>query len=417
MTSVRLQRIDDLVRDLSIQDDPDRLVRVFGKESDLFMRRDGLVAVSRRDLPAPQYRITRSWRWREVINPWTEVHRLPLLDRGLLGELLYSGKPGVINGLKVPADDPAWEHLEGMRALAYAPGYDQGQPLNMVMTLRREPDSITPEDLETLLLNANLLGRAVNNLLLARQLQDAYRRLDHEMLQVGRMQRHLLPAQMPRIDGLELGASYVTCSRAGGDYYDILPLPDDQWGLFLADVSGHGVAAAVVMAMMHTLLHAYPGAPVPPSQVLGYINRHLLAVAPEGMFATAFYGIYDPARRRLRYASAGHPSGLRRRGSYDIRELERPGGLPLGIVPNETWAEGETALHPGEALLLYTDGIVEGANPNGEPFGRERLENALRLGPLRATPLVYHLERHFRDFCNGSTDMDDRTLLAAVAVP
>ncbi len=417
MTSARLQRIDDLVRELSFQDDPDRLVRVFGKQSDLLFRRDGIVSVSRRELSAPQYRITRSWRWHEAINPWTDVHRLPLLDRGLLGELLYAGKPGVMNRLEIAADDPASEHLEGMHALAYAPGYDHGQPLNMTVSLRREADSITPEDLEALLLNANLVGRAVNNLLLARQLDEAYRRLDHEMLQVGRMQRHLLPTQLPRIDGLELGASYVTCSRAGGDYYDVLPLPDDQWGLFLADVSGHGVAAAVVMAMMHTLLHAYPGAPVPPGQVFSYVNRHLLAVAPEGMFATAFYGVYDPVRRRLRYASAGHPPGLVRRGGYHIRELDRPGGLPLGILPEETWAEGETALLPGEALLLYTDGIVEGVNRQDEPFGRERLENALRLAPLRATPLVGHIERYFKDFCPDSPDLDDRTLLAAVAVP
>ena len=160
MTSMRLQRIDDLVRELSIQDDPDRLVRVVGKQSDLLFRRDGIVSVSRRELIAPQYRITRSWRWREVINPWTEVHRLPLFDHGLLGDLLYAGKPGVINRLEVAADDPAREHLEGMQALAYAPGYDHGQPLNMVMTLRREPESITPEDLESLPAPIHLLPAA-----------------------------------------------------------------------------------------------------------------------------------------------------------------------------------------------------------------------------------------------------------------
>jgi sigma-B regulation protein RsbU (phosphoserine phosphatase) len=417
MTSARLQRIDELVKELSFQDDPDRFIRVFGRQSDLLFRRDGIIAVSRRDLAEPFYRITRSWRWREVINPWTEAHRLPLYDHGLLGELLYAGAPGVINRLEVAADDPAREHLDGMQALAYAPGYDHGQPLNMVMTLRREPDSITAEDLETLLLNANLLGRAVNNLLLAQQLQEAYRQLDQEMQQVGRVQRHLLPAELPAIEGLALGASYITCSRAGGDYYDVLPLPNDQWGLFMADVSGHGVSAAVVMAMMHTLLHSYPGSPLPPSHVLAYVNRHLLSVAPEGMFATAFYGIYDPARRRLRYASAGHPLPRLRRGSYQVQDLGGPGGLPLGVLADETWNEREVTLVPGDIVLLYTDGILEGTNPQGEPFGRDRLDDALRLGPLRADPLVRHIERFYKDFCNGAPDMDDRTLLAAVAVP
>src|SRR5207247_7805191 len=179
----------------------------------------------------------------------------------------------------------------------------------------------------------------------------------YEKDQVGRMQRHLLPARLPLIDGLELGASYFTCSRAGGDYYVVLPLPEEQWGLFMADVSGHGTPAAVVMAMMHTLLHAFPGPPMPPAHVLAHINRHLLAVAPEGMFATAFYGIYDPHYRRLRYAAAGHPPPCLRRKSGLVEVLEGTSGLPLGVTEEEGWTEHEATLVPGETLLLYTDGI------------------------------------------------------------
>jgi sigma-B regulation protein RsbU (phosphoserine phosphatase) len=171
------------------------------------------------------------------------------------------------------------------------------------------------------------------------------------------------------------------------------------------------------MAMMHTLLHAYPGAPVPPCQVLSHINQHLLSVAPEGMFATGFYGVYDPAGRRLRFALAGHPPPRLRRGSEPIRGLDSVGGLPLGVLPDETWVEGEMVLQAGDVLLLYTDGAFEGMNRNGEPFGRERLDDALRLAPLRAEPLVRHIERQFQEFCEGATDTDDRTLLAVVAVP
>jgi sigma-B regulation protein RsbU (phosphoserine phosphatase) len=413
----RLQRIDDLVKEMSAEDDADRLVRVFARHSDFLVRRDGFVTVSRRDLDEPHYRITRSWRWQEAINPWTEVHRLPLHDRGLLGELLYAGKPAVINHLRVAADDPAREHLEGMASLACAPSYDHGRPVNMVVLLRREPDAFAAQDLETLLLHANLLGRAVNNLLLAQRLEEAYRQLDDEMKQAGRVQRALLPAALPEIDGLELGAEYVTCSRAGGDYYNVLPLPDDRWGLFLADVSGHGVAAAVGMAMLHTLLRSCPEPLVPPGALLAYLNRHLLAVAPYGMFATAFYGVYDATRRRLRYSLAGHPPPLLRRGPLRVQALEPTGGLPVGVLPENVWTEDEVALAPGDALLMYTDGIVEGTNPAGEPFSRERLAGALRLAPPRAGRLVQHVERYYKDFCGEAPDMDDRTLLAAVAVP
>ncbi len=401
MASLRLERLDALVKELSVQEDPEHLIRVFDRQANMVFPRDGLITVSRRELEPPWYRITR----------------LPLSSGGVLGQLLYAGKPAVINRLEVAADDPNWEHLEGMRSLACVPGYDSGRPLTLVVLLRRQPDSFTQEDLEGLLLNANLLGRTVNNLVLTQQLQEAYRALDHEKEQVGRMQRHLLPAELPHIEGLELGASYRTCSRAGGDYYDVLQLPDEQWGLFMADVSGHGTPAAVVMAMMHTLMHAFPGTPTPPAHVLAHINRHLLAVAPEGMFATAFYGVYDAQHRRLRYSSAGHPPPRWRSGSGCIRNVEGTAGLPLGVLDENSWTEGELALVPGDTLLLYTDGILEGTNAVGEAFGRSRLDDALRLSPVRAGALVQHVERHYKSFCNGAADMDDRTLLAAVAVP
>jgi sigma-B regulation protein RsbU (phosphoserine phosphatase) len=402
---------------MSAQDDAEHLVRVFARQGAFLVRRDGFLSVSRRDLVAPYYRLTRSWRWREPINPWTEPHRLPLFDRGLLGELLYVGKPAVLNHLEAEPDDPAREHFEGMRSLACVPSYDHGEPLNMVVVLSREPDAFTTTDLENLLLHANLLGRAANNLVLAQQLDEAYRKLDEEMRQAGRVQRALLPEELPAIDGLELGASYVTCSRAGGDYYNVLPLPDGRWGLFLADVSGHGVGAAVGTAMLHTLLHSCPEPGAPPGRVLAHLNRHLRQVAPDGMFATAFYGIYDPAGRRLTYSLAGHTLPLLRRRGHDVRELEATGGLPLGALDGDAWSEREVLLAPGDALLLYTDGIVEGMNGAGEMFGKERLAEAVRWGPRRPGRLVQHVERHFQSYRGDAPDLDDRTLLALVAVP
>src|SRR5438132_13029621 len=248
--SSRLQHIDALVRELSVQDDPERLIRVLSGHPEQLWPRDGLVTVPRRDLAAPASRITRSWLWPQLVRPWTEAHLLPVFDGGLLGDLLYAGKPRIINRLELAADDPAREQFEGMQSLTCAPGYDQGRPLNMVLVLRREPDSFVAEDVESLLLNANLLSRASSNLLLTQQLQEANRALDYEKDQVGRMQRHLLPARLPKIDGLELGASYFASSRAGGDYYDVLEIPEEQWSLFVADVSGHGTPAAVVAAMI-----------------------------------------------------------------------------------------------------------------------------------------------------------------------
>ncbi len=413
----RLRRIDDLVMEMSAQDDPERLISVFSRQGAFLIPHDGLVTVSRRELDAPYYRITRSWLWPEGVNPWTDTQRLPRFDRGLLGELLYIGKPAVLNHLEVEPDDPASEHFAGMRSLAAVPSYDHGKPVIMVAFLSRQPNAFSTGDLENLLLQANLLGRAVGNLVLAQQLEEAYRKLDDEMCQAGRLQRELLPGTLPAIDGLEVGVSYVTCSRAGGDYYQLLPRPDGRWLLFLADMSGHGVAAAVGTAMLHTLLHSCPDANASPTGLLAHVNRHLRGVAPEGMFATAFAGVYDPAARRLIYSLAGHPLPLLRRRNRSVAELERTAGLPLGIMERDDWAEKEIELRPGDALLLFTDGLVEGTNAAGEMFGAERLVEAMHLGPQRARRLVQHIEWHFKHFRGEAPDLDDRTLLAVVAVP
>jgi sigma-B regulation protein RsbU (phosphoserine phosphatase) len=412
----RLWLIDDLVKEMSAQNDADRLVDVFARKGDFLVHRDTWLTLTRRDLHAPFYRVTRSRIWPDSLNTLTSFNSHPILDRGLLGELLYVGRPALLNRLELAPDDPGREHLAGMQSLACTPTYDHGQPTNMLLVARRQADSFTTADVESLMLHGNLLGRAVAHLTLARQLEEAYRQLDDEMQQAGRVQRELLPSKLPDIDGLELGASYVTSSRAGGDYYHAIPLPDGRCGLFLADVSGHGVAAAVGMAMVHTLLQSCPEPAASPSRIFAHVNRHLMRVAPRGMFATAWYGIYDPAHRRLDYSVAGHPPPMLRCGP-EVRELETTRGLPLGVDEDDTWTEAATTLRPGDVLLLYTDGLIEGANAAGEPFGKDRVAEALRLAPIRAARIVQHVDRYFRHFRGEGPDLDDRTLLAAVAVP
>src|SRR5205807_7076210 len=131
--------------------------------------------------------------------------------------------------------------------------------------------------------------------------------LDRELKVVGDIQRSLLPAELPRVATLDLAAHYQPAQRAGGDYYDFFPLPDGQWGVFIADVSGHGTPAAVLMAVTHCIAHTHPGPPLPPARVLEYLNHHLSTryTNLNGDFVTAFYGIYDSSSRGLTYASAG----------------------------------------------------------------------------------------------------------------
>src|SRR5262249_28948350 len=145
-----------------------------------------------------------------------------------------------------------------------------------VTGLLLHPDrEMDPTMLPMLHWQAGLFGRGTQNLVLRNELAAVLARLDRELQVVGEIQRSLLPAKLPNIPGFEVATYYRTSARAGGDYYDFFPLPGGRWGLFIADVSGHGTPAAVLMAITHAIAHAQPGTHTPPPELLRYLNDHL----------------------------------------------------------------------------------------------------------------------------------------------
>jgi sigma-B regulation protein RsbU (phosphoserine phosphatase) len=263
-----------------------------------------------------------------------------------------------------------------------------------------------------MLWQANLFGRAVLNLVLRRELAAAYEALDREFEVIGGIQRSLLPPELPDIPGVSTAAHYETASRAGGDYYDFFPLSDRSWGIFIADVSGHGAAAAVIMAITHVIAHMHPGPPTPPSSVLKYLNEALSGRYTNNgrSFVTAFYGVLSPQTGMLRYSSAGHnPPRLRRNGQ--VAGLNGASSLPLGISETEHYEDAEMEFRPDDCLLLYTDGITETVDKEGEMFGTERLDGALLEAPTDADAVVAALRQSLGRFANGERPADDRTLV------
>jgi sigma-B regulation protein RsbU (phosphoserine phosphatase) len=367
-------------------------------------------------LKAPFYRITRSSRWTEEINPWKERDRLPLFSSGLLGELVYSDQPTVIEDLhqRLSPDDPAIDYLRGFELLVTSPQFDDGQAPNMNVLLIHDRSTFPMEQIPTYVWMSNLWGRGVLNLLLRRQLQAANAQLDRELRIVGGIQRSLLPLRLPVIGGLDMAAHYQTSERSGGDYYDLFDCGDGCWGILIADVSGHGAPAAVIMAITHAIAHLHPGRGMPPGELLTFVNAKLASAYTirNGSFVTAFYGIYDSATRRLAYARAGHnPPRLLRAGT--VQGLEGAGGIPLGLVGDTTYAECELPLQGGDLLLLYTDGITEARGPDGDMFDVERLDQALLAGGQNAEAVVAAVLEAVEEFTGGAALLDDRTLLAA----
>jgi sigma-B regulation protein RsbU (phosphoserine phosphatase) len=405
-----------MMRQMSLQTDPQAMVRDYGARLQRLIPRDASLSLSRRGLAHPNYRITRSSAWKESINPWKETNRLPSFAGGLLAELIYSDEPRVIDDLEIRADEPAAEYLAGYHSLMAIPLFDRGLAINMVVLLGKASSMFDRAQLPEMVWMGNLFGRATSNLVLSDQLQQAYQALDREFKIVGDIQRSLLPAELPKINMLDLAAYYQPSTRAGGDYYDFFPLPEGKWGIFIADVSGHGTPAAVLMAITHSLAHTHPGPPSPPNSMLEYLNRNLATwySGLGGTFVTAFYGVYDPARRCITYSSAGHnPPRLKRCQDGTMISLDGAGGLPLGIFADTRYQQTSQELQTGDQVILYTDGIVEARNPHGELFGMGRLDLALENCSLQAKALLDSLIQSVNEFADGHAADDDRTVIVA----
>ncbi|MEW6253045.1 MAG: PP2C family protein-serine/threonine phosphatase [Planctomycetota bacterium] len=412
----RLVLVVEMMRAMSGQTEPQQMVRTYASRMANVLERDRMITLSRRYEQHPWFRVTRDSERADDVNPWTQRDRLPLLCGGLLADLLYGGEPRIIADLQVSLDDPGAPYVAGQRSLEAIPLFDQGAALNMVVFMRKEPAAFRPEDLPDHILLSNLFGRATHNLVLTGELRRAYEEVDKELRAVADIQRALLPAELPKIDRLDVAAYYQTARRAGGDYYDLFPLGDGRWGILIADVAGKGTPAAVLMAITHTLAHTAPEPPSSPGRLLTRMNHQLTAHYTHelGTFVTAFYGVFDSRSCRLTYANAGHaPPRVRRCADGSVVALDRAHGLPLGVLAAETYAEAEAALAPGDQVVLYTDGITESFNRAGELFGTARLDAAVALCGLGAAALVRAVTSAVEAFAEGGPLDDDRTVLVA----
>lgn len=410
----RLALVVETVREISRQHDPQTMVALFRDRAGQIFGGGESMSLSRRGLHRPHYRITRSTRWSEHINPWTQPERLPLLKGGLIAELIYGDEPKILSDVCVSTEDPAYPYLKDARSLVCLPLYDNGAALNMVLRISDEPDGFDGISLADAVLQSNLFGRATHNLLVAQELRSAYAELDRELKRVGEIQRSLLPARLPNIEGLDIAASYKIAARAGGDYYDFFDLGDGRWGVVIADVSGHGTPAAVVMAILRTILHAQCYECVTPAEMLSSANKQLYdqSAKYDGTFVTAFYGIYDPTDRSLRYSAAGHNPPLLVDREIRVRELDGARSLPLAVTPDCVYDESEVSLERGDTLLLYTDGITEATNDADEFYGRERLLSCVREDVPNAQHIIDCVVHKLIGYTGGKAQVDDQTLLA-----
>jgi sigma-B regulation protein RsbU (phosphoserine phosphatase) len=223
------------------------------------------------------------------------------------------------------------------------------------------------------------------------------------------VQQALFPRQFPADQGLEFSAACVPAGGIGGDYYDVLQRRDGCLAFAIADISGKGIPAAILMSNLHAILRTLYDAGRPAGELCSQLNRHLYRVTEGTKFATAFYAEWNERDRSLTYVNAGHPAPLLL-GSCS-GQLLQTGGPPLGIFPGTEFQVGRLVMQPGDVIVLYSDGITEAGLGSGKEFGDARLEAAVQQHlekPLEE--IRQHVLKAVRDW-SGSEVEDDMTLL------
>ena len=249
--------------------------------------------------------------------------------------------------------------------------------------------------------------------------------LDEDLKAAAEIQRSLLPASPPKPDLMDVAWHFRPCARVGGDIFNIFPLDDSHWGFYMIDVSGHGVSSAMIAVSVSQMLQPHSAiltrenreaacgrSVIPPARVLDELNREYPFERFESFFSIT-YMVIDSLSGELRYATAGHPSPLvaRRDG---IIEYLRTAGPVIGMDTDHAFPEGEIMLDPGDRLFIYTDGIPEYQNSEGQFFGRERMVRLLNgsRGPGGVRETVGVVMESLADFGGGVDFQDDISLLA-----
>jgi sigma-B regulation protein RsbU (phosphoserine phosphatase) len=268
----------------------------------------------------------------------------------------------------------------------------------------------TEDHLKVLTTLASVAAIRVENARLTEE-QMERERLEREQQVASEIQQRFLPATAPIVPGYELQGISFPCYEIGGDYYDFIQRDDGRLVVALGDVSGKGTAAALLMSSLHAAVHAQADIHDSLVKTISAVNRYLVDSIPANRFVTLFYAELDPQNGSLSFLNAGHNPPLIVHTGGTMEQLAS-GGLPLGIMTNADFREGRTKLYPGDVLVIYSDGVSEATNPNGEEFGPTRLyEVVARNMEASAGGIRDRIESALTKFCQGTPAADDITLV------
>jgi sigma-B regulation protein RsbU (phosphoserine phosphatase) len=268
----------------------------------------------------------------------------------------------------------------------------------------------TEDHLKVLTTLASVAAIRVENARLLEEQMDR-ERMEHELQLASEIQQRFQPTAPPQVPGYELQGISFPCYEIGGDYYDFIEREDGRLVIALGDVSGKGTAAALLMSSLHAAVHAQASSHNSLVETIGEVNRYLAENTPANRFVTLFYAELDPQAGALSFLNAGHNPPLIVHAAGTVEQLAS-GGLPLGIQPDALFREGRTQLLPGDVLVVYSDGVSEAGNPQGEEFGSMRLmEVVSRNMDASAAGIRDRIEAALTKWAQGTPAADDITLV------
>ncbi len=355
-----------------------------------------------------------------------------LRDGAMFRPAFAAGYPAPID-FSLPSEAPVISHLRDARAPVVPDAEEQselpGLDARLVLPLaskndllgfislgpKRSEEPYSSDDTRLLLTVAAQTGLALENSRLSEAIahEVSQRELLNREIEIAReVQQRLFPQNLPHIVSLDYAGHCRPAQGVGGDYYDFLALSDGQLGLAIADISGKGIPAALLMASLQASVRGQSQGPGDVASLMTNVNRLVYEASPANRYATFFYAQFDPRTRRLIWSNGGHNPPILLRGG-DVIRLET-GGPVVGLFPRSSYEQDAIALQAGDLLIFYTDGMSEAENPAEDEWGEDALISAARAC-AEQTPveMIASIMNAADAFASGAPQHDDMTLVIA----
>lgn len=345
------------------------------------------------------------------IDELSELHLK--LGEGFIGNVAMSGEPIISHDVR---QNPIYVNArDRTRSEMVAPIISNDEVIGVFDLESDELNAYSEDDLQFLMMLASQVAIIIEKVMLHEQLIEK-KRLEGQLEVARQVQLELLPPSDPQLAGYDISAYNFPTEEVSGDYYDWVPIYDDQIGIVIADVAGKGVPAALLMAFLRASLRNATHIGYATHISMAKVNNLLWESIERNQFVTAFYGILDATNKTLAYSNAGHNPPLLIDARGNFRFVEQ-GGLPLGMFNDTRYHEYYLSFSPGDMLVLYTDGATEAASPAGEEFGRDRLAEAAKAAySLSARAVIGRIEKAVLEWTGGLGATDDVTFFIIKAL-